>query len=347
MHLVFGDGGNLRHVWKNYAGGSGAWNTSVIMSDANNGSIDWLPISTVRGNEMYVFYCRLSSADASSRRVYYRKWSQSTRTWSAEYQVSTQAYSRDPNTCFQVPASADYIPVFYSAGSGNFSVYFSKIAVTPAATDTIAPDSIDDLGAAPSDESVILNWTATGDDRSSGQASGYNLRYARNPINESNWSSAVRLGNTPAPAPAGQPESFAVSDLPSGTVYFAIKSVDDEENPSPISNLALVIVADVDDPDDDFLLPDRTELTTVYPNPFNAETQIEYQVATATVLTLSVYNILGQVVDVLVDGYRSNGYYQVSWDGTDDRGSPVASGIYFCRLMTDEYTDTRKLVYLK
>jgi hypothetical protein len=296
---------------------------------------------------MYLFYCRLSSADLATKRVYYRKWSQTTRTWGAEYQVSTQSYSRDPNTCFHVPASADYIPVFYSAGSGPYSVYFSKIPVTPAATDTIAPDSIDDLGAIPGDGSVILNWTSTGDDHSTGRASAYNLRYSQDPINESNWSSAVRLGNTPDPAPAGQAESFTVSNLPSGIAYFAIKSVDDAENPSSISNLALVLVSDVDGQDDDILLPNRTELAAVYPNPFNSETQIQYEVATASYLTLRIYNVLGQEVKVLVNGHKSSGRYQVFWDGTDDRGSPVASGVYFCRLTAGDYSDTRKLAYLK
>jgi hypothetical protein len=349
MHLVFGHGSDLRHVWKNYAGGSGSWNTSIIMNEPNNGSIEWYPISTVQGDNLYLFYCRRSSSDNATMRIYYRKWSQTSLTWSSEYQVSSQDNSRDPNTAFHVPASADYIPVFYSAGSETNSIYFSKIAVTPQATDTIPPDRVDDLGALPGPGAgqVTLNWTATGDDRSTGTAAGYDLRYADVPFNESNWSSAIRIGDLPDPSPAGQPESHIVSNLPQGVVYFAMKAWDDAENPSPISNVALVLVSDVEDPDEDILLPERTGLTTMYPNPFNAETRIDYEVASASFLTIRVYNVLGQEVRSLVDVPRSRGSYQVFWDGTDDRGSPVASGIYFCRLLTETVSDTRKLVLLK
>ncbi len=348
MHLVFGEGTNLRHVWKNYANGTGTWNTSIIATEANNGSIEWYPTSTVRGNELYVFYCRRSSADDATSRIYYKRWSQASQTWSSEYQVSTQTYSRDPNTCFHVPATADYIPVFYGAGAGPYSIYFSKISVTPALTDTIPPDSIDDLGAAPqSDGAVTLQWSATGDNGSVGTAASYDIRYSLVPLQESNWSDATPLGNTPSPDIAGQPESYTVSDLPPGVVYFAIKSVDHAGNLSPISNLALVLVSDVNDPDHDILLPDHTALAAIYPNPFNSDARIDYQVATASVVTIRVYNVLGQEVKSLVDGPRSSGRYQVFWDGTDDRGSPVASGVYFCRLAASEVTDVRKLVYLK
>ncbi|MEW5795015.1 MAG: T9SS type A sorting domain-containing protein [Candidatus Zixiibacteriota bacterium] len=349
FHLIFGDGSGLRHVWKNYASGSGAWNTSIIMNEANNGSIDWLPISTVHGSDLYVFYCRKGSADAASMRVYYRRWSQVTRTWGAEYQVSTQSTSRDPNTAFHVPASADYIPVFYSAGSGPYSIYFSKIAVTGQVTDTIPPGPILDLGATsgPGSGQVTLGWSAPGDDGGSGTSDSYDIRYAFAPLSESNWASAIPVGNAPDPASSGQPESFAVSNLPLGTVYFGIKSWDEAGNPSAMSNLALVLVTGVNNPDDNAVLPQRTSLTGIWPNPFNSQARIEYEVAELGRVEITVYNVLGQEVARLLNALRSNGLYQLWWDGTDSRGSPVASGIYFCRLAAENTSDIRKLVYLK
>ena len=349
MHLVFGDGTGLRHVWKNFANGTGSWNTSIIMTEANNTSIDWLPISTVRGNDMYVFYCRKASADAATMRVYYRRWSQVTRTWSGEYQVSSESYSRDPNTAFHIPPSADYIPVFYSAGSGPYGVYFSKIPVTPQATDTIPPGPILDLGATsgPSNGQVTLTWSAPGDDYGASASASYDVRFSSTPINEANWASAVPVGNAPSPDPAGQPESLTVSNMPTGTVYFGIKAWDDGANPSAISNLALVLVSDVDSPEGNVLLPERTRLTGLWPNPFNSEARIEYDVAHVAQVAITIYNVLGQEVARLLDAPRSSGQYQVWWDGTDSRGSPVASGIYFCRLTAEDISDTRKLVYLK
>ncbi len=142
MHLVFGQGTNLRHVWKNYANGTGAWHTTIIATDASNSSIAWYPITTVRGNDMYVFYCRKTSADDASSRIYYKRWSQVTLTWSAEYQVSTQAYARDPNTAFHVPANSPYIPVTWRSGTGPFDVYFAKVVVP---VDSIVPTLVYDM----------------------------------------------------------------------------------------------------------------------------------------------------------------------------------------------------------
>jgi len=154
MHLVFGDGSNLRHVWKNYAGGTGSWNTSVIMTEPNNSSIDWFPISSVRGNDLYLFYCRKQTADPSSAMIYYRKWSQATRAWSDATLVSTDpnnVANHDPNTCFRVPESAQYIPVFWSCGSGTVSLYYAKVVVTTE-DDIIPPGRVIDLGQAPPSE---------------------------------------------------------------------------------------------------------------------------------------------------------------------------------------------------
>jgi hypothetical protein len=145
MHLVFGQGANLRHVWKNYANGTGAWTTSIIATDAYNTSIDWFPITTVKGNDLYVFYCRKSSTSTASSQIYYKRWSQLTRTWSAEYQVSTQGSSRDPNTSFQVPANSSYIPVTWRSGTGPYDVYFAKVVVD---ADTTTPPAYYDLNIA-------------------------------------------------------------------------------------------------------------------------------------------------------------------------------------------------------
>jgi hypothetical protein len=350
MHLVFGDGANLRHVWKNYANGTGSWNTSIITTESNNSSIDWYPISTVRGNELYVFYCRKSSGDEASMRVYYRKWSQVSQTWGAEFQVSTQNRSRDPNTCFHVPAAADYIPVFWSAGTGPYNIYFSKVPVEPLETDTIPPSGVIDLGASPGPNGgqVTLYWTATGDDHNVGTPAGYDIRYFPVPINESNWAAASTANNTPGPLPAGEPQECTVSQLPGGSLlYFALKAVDDAGNESGLSNLALVLVTDVAESEEDPLLPTRTGLVSLWPNPFNSEVRIEYEVGTPTLVELGVYNVLGRRVAVLVNQPVSRGRYSVAWDGTDNRGSPVASGVYFCRLLTENSSDVTKLVYLK
>ncbi len=86
-----------------------------------------------------------------------------------------------------------------------------------------------------------------------------------------------------------------------------------------------------------------------FPNPFNSECQIAYQLPAAGDVSLIVYNLIGQRVRVLAEGNRQAGYYQVTWDGRDDSGREVSSGVYCIRLVADDgkFTAVGKMVLLK
>ena len=137
FHLVFGLGNDLYHVWKHYANGTGSWQVSVIDSSPYTVDVDWFPTSVVRGDDMYIFYCRKSSSSFASSMIYYKKWSQVSESWTSAVLVSTDPNNvgnRDPNSCFQVPESADYIPVFWNSTTGSYGIYFSKIIVPVGVT---------------------------------------------------------------------------------------------------------------------------------------------------------------------------------------------------------------------
>ncbi|MDX9857796.1 MAG: fibronectin type III domain-containing protein [candidate division Zixibacteria bacterium] len=105
--------------------------------------------------------------------------------------------------------------------------------------DVIPPAAIDDLGALPGDEhgDITLSWTAPGDDDNAGQADRYEVRYSLNPITTMNWSQASLAPAPPTPATAGTSESFVVSNLNPGVRYYvAVRSYDESENASPVSN---------------------------------------------------------------------------------------------------------------
>jgi hypothetical protein len=80
-----------------------------------------------------------------------------------------------------------------------------------------------------------------------------------------------------------------------------------------------------------------------YPNPFNPSTAISYQLSANNDVNLSIFNMNGQLVRTLVQGRQAAGGYQVEWDGLDDSGLPVSSGVYLCRLQTGERVFTQKL----
>ena len=98
--------------------------------------------------------------------------------------------------------------------------------------------------------------------------------------------------------------------------------------------------------------PEKTQLFANYPNPFNPETWIPYELATDTHVTITIYNTQGVVIRTLQFGHQSAGYYTgrdraAYWDGRNALGEQVASGLYFYQLETDEMSLMRKMVILK
>jgi hypothetical protein len=97
------------------------------------------------------------------------------------------------------------------------------------------------------------------------------------------------------------------------------------------------------------LLPKAFAMSQNYPNPFNPSTTIAYDIPEGNnvQVQLNVYNMRGQLVRTLVDESKSEGSYQIQWDGSDNYGRRVSSGIYFYRIKAGEFSNTRKMVILK
>jgi hypothetical protein len=83
------------------------------------------------------------------------------------------------------------------------------------------------------------------------------------------------------------------------------------------------------------------------PNPFTAETSLQFSLPTPGHAVVEVYEVSGRLVTTLVDGSMPAGVNRVVWDGRDSRGAPAASGIYFCRAQVGEWQQSRKLVLLR
>jgi len=99
--------------------------------------------------------------------------------------------------------------------------------------------------------------------------------------------------------------------------------------------------------DDGGALPTRHELSQNYPNPFNPTTTIQYGLPVGGEVNLTIYNVVGQKVVVLVDRYEPAGYHTAVWDGRDSGGARAASGVYLYRLETGQVVLTRRMLLLK
>ncbi len=94
-------------------------------------------------------------------------------------------------------------------------------------------------------------------------------------------------------------------------------------------------------------LPTKFELFQNYPNPFNPTTEIQFTIPYKSNVTINIINIAGQKVRILSNQEYSTGNHTVTWDGKDDNGNQLSSGIYLYRLVTDNITLRKKMVLLK
>ncbi len=119
-----------------------------------------------------------------------------------------------------------------------------------------------------------------------------------------------------------------------GTIYF------DDLN---IENITLTALGS----EKNSILPATLELGNNYPNPFNPSTTIEYAVPQSENVTINIYNMVGQRIKTLVNGFHSPGRYKTVWRGDDNQGNRVGSGIYFYSLRKGNVSIVKKMVLLK
>jgi hypothetical protein len=84
-----------------------------------------------------------------------------------------------------------------------------------------------------------------------------------------------------------------------------------------------------------------------YPNPFNPMTTIKYSLEKDTQVSLRIYSIKGRLVKILVDGKQSKGLQAVVWNGKDNNGQPVASGVYIYRMQAGNFQQSRKMLLVR
>jgi hypothetical protein len=94
-------------------------------------------------------------------------------------------------------------------------------------------------------------------------------------------------------------------------------------------------------------VPTEFALQLNYPNPFNPSTTIKYQIAVDANVTLDVYNLAGQKIRTLVSNEQKAGYYSVVWDGRNDAGQTVSSGLYLYRVHAGSFVATHKMLLIK
>lgn len=103
----------------------------------------------------------------------------------------------------------------------------------------------------------------------------------------------------------------------------------------------------VEEPSKNPQVPTSFYMSQNYPNPFNPETQIEFEIPRESFVSIKIYNILGQKVYTLINENKTPGIYRITWDGRDEYGQLVKSGVYFYRLESDSFSQIKKMMYVR
>ena len=138
---------------------------------------------------------------------------------------------------------------------------------------------------------------------------------------------------------------FGLANLPGTSMNPELLNVvcgyPDMDNQVTVSTSALAS-------EDELALPDKFALHQNYPNPFNPSTQISFDVPLSSdIVTLSIYNVLGQNINILASEVMGAGTHKIEWNATDQIGNPVASGIYFYELRSKSFTARKKMLLIR
>jgi len=135
--------------------------------------------------------------------------------------------------------------------------------------------------------------------------------------------------------------TYAVTCSAAGYITQTNENVVINQAQTTISNFYMFV------PNDDEVQATSTILIGNYPNPFNPETAISYAVKGFSPVRIEIYNAKGQLVKTLVNAKIDTGSYQVIWNGKDNYGNAVSSGVYHCKMQTGDYQATRRMMLLK
>jgi len=146
--------------------------------------------------------------------------------------------------------------------------------------------------------------------------------------------------------------SYSYTDNPeqAGSWYYKLEDVSlsgESHFHGPVS----IVLTDVEI--NNYTIPEEYSLNQNYPNPFNPETSIEYGLPIAGKVTISIYDINGKLVRNLINEWQSAGNHSSEWDGRDNNGAKVSSGVYFYHFKAGShvngtgFSQTKKMILMK
>ena len=310
---------------------SASWDKTVRLWDANTGS----PIRTLTGHTNWVYSVSFSP---DGNTLASGSWDTTVRLWNANTGSPIRTLTGHTSGVTSVSFSPDGNTL--ASGSWDATVLLWELAPAPVASEKIAADVNTD-GVVNIQDMVLVasNFGKTGENvadvNNDGVVNIVDLTLV-----------AGGLGNAAgAPSVWGLDRELAPTREQVQQWLHQARQVNltDSAFQRGILVLEHLLVT---------LTPKRTALLPNYPNPFNPETWIPYQLAAPADVTVSIYSADGRLVQILALGHQPVGLYEsrsraAYWDGRNALGESVASGVYFYTLTAGDFTATRKMLIMK
>jgi hypothetical protein len=221
-----------------------------------------------------------------------------------------------------------YSTFYVRARTDEPTVFFDAAPDSGYSVDNLAPGAPQNIAAGYASTGVALDW----DDAPETDFQFHRVYRNTDPeftptVDDLVQETAVSSWTDPAPDPWDH--------------HYKIATLDQAGNESAAASPTSVSGAGGDG------VPARTDLLAAVPNPFNPSTRLRFALAVAGHARLTIYDLAGRRVAVLVDGHRHAGRHHVTWEGRDQAGRHVASGVYFYRLEAGSYRETRRMVLVR
>lgn len=190
------------------------------------------------------------------------------------------------------------------------------------------PVELSSFRAVPEDNSVNLYWTTVSETNNFGfeiQRSSNNVEFSQ-------------IGFLPGQGTISTPHSYqyADHDILAGKYYYRLKQIDTDGSFdfSPVLEV-------------NFSVPTTCSLLQNFPNPFNPVTTIQFKIPINNQVKINIYDIKGKLVRNLVDEIKPAGSHSIEWDSRNNEGITVSNGVYFYRMISGEYSSSKKMILMK
>ena len=234
---------------------------------------------------------------------------------------------QDTNTWQAILKPVYIFPLFNNIDStySNYEqrVYDDQIILTRYYNDIIKPVDLTLFTAISTDNGILLNW------ETQSETGNYGFEVQR--LDESEWQKVTFIeGN----GTTSQPNLYEYLDTssevlnPGLEIYYRLKQIDIDSNYHYSDSILVETISLLSD------LPNSFKLTQSYPNPFYRETTIEYYLSESCYVIMEIFDLQGKIIKRLNENKKYNGLYKTVWDGKDESGNIVPSGLYFYRIET-------------